>query len=196
LNSIQWEIEDENAGQSTSSPYQYSFPEANLLSKLVDAYFGHYNFYMPLLHRPMFEYNLAEKAHTRDTGFGAVVLAVCALGARYVNDERVLLPGCPPRSAGWRWYNQLQMSQRPIAIKPHLIDVQLYILAAQFLSATTNGGHFWEFVGIAQRKLFKIGAHRQQFYTKVPNIRDELWKRAFWYVSVHQVVTLITYFIF
>lgn len=177
---LQWEPENQETAENVLNNRHYSFPDADLLPTLVDAYFVHFNAYFPLLHRPTFEYNLAENAHFRDEGFGAVVLVVCALGAKYVDDPRVYIPGCPPRSAGWYWYNQLQIDRRPFMRKARISDVQLYILAVVFQSSSFRGDTMSLLIGIAQRRLLDAGAHMQRFYSKTPNTRDELWKRAFW----------------
>lgn len=29
-----------------------------------------------------------------------------------------------------------------------------------------------------------VGAHRRKVYSKAPTVEDELWKRAFWYVTI------------
>jgi hypothetical protein len=47
--------------------------------------------YLPLLHRPTFQN--ASGLHRVYLSFGAVVLLVCALGAKYSDDLRVLLDG-------------------------------------------------------------------------------------------------------
>jgi hypothetical protein len=146
----------------------------------VDSYFVHYNTGFPLLHRPTLEDNLVERVHLRDNGFGAVVLVVCALGARHLDDERVRLPGCGIRSAGWRWFNQVHITRRPLLERPRLCDVQLYILSTLFLSSSSKSRSIWMLVGISLRMLTDVGAHRQSFYSEIPNARDEYWKRAFW----------------
>lgn len=48
---------------------------------------------MPLLHRPTFERAIKEGLHLQDPKFGANVLLVCANGARFCDDPRVLSEG-------------------------------------------------------------------------------------------------------
>lgn len=69
---------------------QLWFPPEDLLYSLVDLYFKRYNVLLPLLHRPTFEAQLAEKLHWRDPSFAAVVLLVCANGSRFSDDTRVM----------------------------------------------------------------------------------------------------------
>ncbi|KAL0565454.1 Gypsy retrotransposon integrase-like protein 1, partial [Marasmius crinis-equi] len=69
----------------------YDFPEDDLLPELVNIYFREVNIYIPLLHRPTFDRLLAAGQHRRDELFGAILLLVCAIAARYTDDPRVLL---------------------------------------------------------------------------------------------------------
>lgn len=75
----------------------------------------------------MFEKSLADDLHRNDDGFGAVVLLVAAVGARFSDDPRVALPGTDAMySAGWAWFNQVQMVRRSLFSPPSLYDLQIY----------------------------------------------------------------------
>lgn len=76
----------------------------------------------------MFEKFLAENLHLRDDGFGAVLLLVASVGARFSSDPRVALPGTDDalHSAGWAWFNQVQMVRRSLFSPPSLYDLQIY----------------------------------------------------------------------
>ena len=105
----------------------YRFPDPDLLTSLVDLYFANTNTFLPLLHRHMFEKSLTDNLHRRDDGFGAVVLLVAAVGARFSDDPRVALPGTDAmHSAGWAWFNQVQMVRRSLFSPPSLYDLQIY----------------------------------------------------------------------
>ena len=71
----------------------YTFPEDNLLYALVDLYFKEINTYLPLLHKPTFIAQLIARRHLADESFAPIVLLVCAVGARFTKDPRVLLEG-------------------------------------------------------------------------------------------------------
>jgi hypothetical protein len=109
-----------------SAPPPFTFPPDDLLHTLVDAYFTRVNASAPLLHRPSFARALADGAHRADGGFGALVLVVCAIASRFVDDARVMLDGAPSHSAGWKWFNQVQMVRRSLLAAPCLHDLQLY----------------------------------------------------------------------
>ncbi|EUC53657.1 fungal specific transcription factor domain protein [Rhizoctonia solani AG-3 Rhs1AP] len=72
------------------APQDLWFPPDDLLASLVDLYFSRFNVILPLLHRPTFESQLAQKLHWRDPSFAAVVLLVCANGSRFSDDTRVM----------------------------------------------------------------------------------------------------------
>jgi hypothetical protein len=80
----------------------------------------------PLLHRPTFEISLAKGEHHRDTGFAVVILLVCANGACFVDDERVLIEGASTHSAGWKWFCQIQRVQRSIITLSCIHDLQAF----------------------------------------------------------------------
>ena len=73
-------------------PYT-GFPEPALMSELFDNYFRTIHASFPLLHRPTFLRAVGAGQHRAEEGFGAVVLLVCALGARFSNNPATLLAG-------------------------------------------------------------------------------------------------------
>jgi hypothetical protein len=100
-------------------------PPQDLLHILVEAYFSRLNVTAPLLHRPTFEKALADGAHHHDMGFRVVLLLVCANGARFVDDKRVLIDGASRHSAGWKWFSQINMLRRSLVMSPCIHDLQL-----------------------------------------------------------------------
>ncbi|KII92561.1 hypothetical protein PLICRDRAFT_50925 [Plicaturopsis crispa FD-325 SS-3] len=154
------------------------FPEADLLTTLVDLYFARYNVYLPLLHRPTFERGLADGLHLVDDGFGATVLLVCALGSRYSTDPRVFLVNNETdlNSAGWKWFNQVQhRSSIYTPLRP--CELQVICLSALFLQASAAPHATWTLIGVGVRLAISSGAHRRK---PTITVEDELWKRAFW----------------
>ncbi|GJE98468.1 hypothetical protein PsYK624_147000 [Phanerochaete sordida] len=72
-------------------PTAFVFPHAALLRSLLGTYFDVQHTYMPVLRRPALERGLAAGCHTTYENFGALVLLVCVLGARWATDRTVLL---------------------------------------------------------------------------------------------------------
>jgi hypothetical protein len=169
--------------QSWEMNTRYSFPDNTLLPILVDAYMTYVNDAMPLLHRPSLERAISVGRHLHDPSFGGVVLLVCALGARYVDDPRAWLPGGDKRSAGWHWFSQVDISRRDLFRSPRLYDVQTYILAVWYGSVIFRAHLVWVLAGVAIRMIQQVGAHQKKVYKTTPNAHDELWKRCFWCVS-------------
>ncbi|KAF5342022.1 hypothetical protein D9611_002055 [Ephemerocybe angulata] len=159
----------------------YTFPEPDLVTALIDIYFQHVNLYLPLLHRPTFEKLVADGCHYENDSFASTLLLVCAIGARFSDDPRVLLDGEPSsHSAGWKWFEQVQMVKKSLLAPPSLYDLQFYCLSVQFLQGSSAPQSCWTMVGIGIRLAQDVGAHRRKSRGGVITAEDELWKRAFW----------------
>ncbi|VDB90963.1 unnamed protein product [Peniophora sp. CBMAI 1063] len=162
-----------------SSPFE--FPEDDLLWHLVDCYFTHLNVITPILHRPSFEKQVREGLHLREEAFGAVVLSVCANGARISDDRRVLTDeGKNWYSAGWAWFSQVRMTQKALLSSSRLYDLQVLCLTVIYLHGGSITSRGWNIAGIGLRLAQDIGAHRKKVYGDAPTAEDELFKRAFW----------------
>ncbi|KAI0819293.1 fungal-specific transcription factor domain-containing protein [Trametes gibbosa] len=162
-------------------PPHKDFPRPELLAKLVDLYFQYMNCYMPLLHRPTFEQGIKDGLHLHDEGFGSTVLLVCANGARFTDDPRVLLEGYDTtQTSGWKWFQQVQMVRKSLLAPPRLYDLQIYALTASFLQGTSAPQACWTIIGIGIRMAQDVGAHRKKVYSPKPTMEEELWRRAFW----------------
>ncbi|KAJ7483882.1 fungal-specific transcription factor domain-containing protein [Mycena galericulata] len=157
----------------------FVFPEPDLLTSLVDLYFTHTNIYYPVLHRPTTERAIAKGFHTRDEGFGAVVLLICANASRYSDDPRVLAPGEEPLRCGWKYFDQIPNTVNHMFATPTLYNLQYYCLATIFLEFSTPAA-CWTLIGLGIRLAYDVGAHRARHRGTKPTVVDELWKRGFW----------------
>ena len=89
---------------------------------------------MPLLHRPTFEKSVGEGLHFKDSMFGATLLLVCAHGSRYSEDPRVLAEGSDsPRSAGWKWFEQVNVFRRTLYQRTTLYELQMHAVKFFFV---------------------------------------------------------------
>ncbi|KAE9398887.1 hypothetical protein BT96DRAFT_957454 [Gymnopus androsaceus JB14] len=169
----------EDAISEASGP-GYTFPDPDLLSELVQMYFKNVNVFFPLLHRPTFERSVREKLHYQDEMFGAILLLVCAVASRWVDDQRVLLDGVDSwHSCGWKYFDQVQVVRKSLLAPPTLYDLQFYCLSVQFLQGSSAPHSCWMMVGVGIRLAQDVGAHRRK-PPKTWTVEDELWKRAFW----------------
>ncbi|TFK49793.1 hypothetical protein OE88DRAFT_1755750 [Heliocybe sulcata] len=170
--------EEHRFGESIPS---FTFPAPDLIDSLVSLYFLNINNFYPLLHEPSFRHKVADGLHHRDSGFGGVLLAVCACASRWSDDPRVLMDGTRSQhSAGWQWFNQVQMVRKSLLAPPCLYDLQLYTLSVIFLQGSSAPQGSWTMVGIGLRLAQDVGAHRRKVYNPDLTPEDELWKRAFW----------------
>ncbi|KAL1744459.1 fungal-specific transcription factor domain-containing protein [Schizophyllum fasciatum] len=165
----------------------YTFPEDDLLYSLVELYFKEINTYLPLLHKPSFIGQLVARRHLTDEFFAPIVLLVCAIGARFTKDPRVLLDDSTSfhsaETSPPKWFNQVQIVKKSMFTAPTLHDLQFYMLSVAFLQATSAPQACWTLIGIAVRMAQDVGAHRRRISKKPQTMEDELWKRAF-YVTV------------
>lgn len=107
------------------APWNVELPPPDLLQNLIDAYFRDVNTYIPLLHRALFERQLATGLHEADPQFLVIVLLVCAIASRSIFDPRVLAEPGQLRSAGWRYYEMVAPLNRvQIMEKSQLFDLQ------------------------------------------------------------------------
>ena len=111
----------------------------DLVFSLSDLYFKKENIFMPLLHRPTFETSIKEGLHLQDDMFGAMVLLVCALGARHSDDPRIFLEGTnDTHSAGWKWFRQVDLLRhKNFLFAPSLYELQAYCVRSHRLCATS-----------------------------------------------------------
>ncbi|KAK7457845.1 Gypsy retrotransposon integrase-like protein 1 [Stygiomarasmius scandens] len=159
--------------RSTERHPPLEFPPQSQLQQLVDAYFAETDVYTILLHRPTFEKSICEGLHLRDDAFGAVVLAVCALGAN-------LLSPCPRSEITEdQWFCQIRLERFVFSPKLELHHLQLYCLYVFYLqSAASETDLSWLIVGVAIRRSQEKGAHkRHPTNLEHPTGEGELWKR-------------------
>ncbi|KAJ7053864.1 fungal-specific transcription factor domain-containing protein [Mycena amicta] len=165
------------------------FPEPDLFESLVKLYFLHVNPLVYVLHAQTFDRAVAAGLHLVDQKFGAVVLAVCAIGAKLSDDPRALLEGTgsDPHSAGWRWWCQVRPLPASFATSATLYELQLICLSALYLGASSTPEVCWTTVGAGIRMASDVGAHRRM-RSSGDTIQSELYKRAFWVLLLSDAI--------
>ncbi|KAJ7902045.1 fungal-specific transcription factor domain-containing protein [Mycena olivaceomarginata] len=148
----------------------YIFPEKDLMDSLMSLYWLNCHPFIPLLHRQTFERSVDEGLHLRNSRFGATLLLVCALAARYSSDPR--------HSCGWKWAGQIRLVKQSFTTTPSLYDVQ--ICCSCFYRAPACPDLCWVLTSIGIRLAQDVGAHRRRRYTGDRPAEDQLWTRAFW----------------
>lgn len=96
---------------------------------LIDLFFSEVNILIYVLHEITFRRAVAAGLHLHDQGFGAVVLAVCALGAKFSDDSRVFLEHSDSEhTAGWVWFRQVRLVPPSLVASPSLYEIQLILV--------------------------------------------------------------------
>jgi hypothetical protein len=80
---------------------------------------------VPLLHRPTFIRAFESGLHLLDDKFASLVLLVCATASRHSHDPRVLFESGSWRSAGWKWFKQVEPFSSTVLAGPELYDLQV-----------------------------------------------------------------------
>ncbi|CAE6387365.1 unnamed protein product [Rhizoctonia solani] len=151
-------------------------PPDDLIPVLVDTFFK--AAFFPVIHRGMFEKQLKDGLHKRDGTFLRILLLVCATGARWCGDPRVLDERWPvPLSAGHRWFRQLVPGEKSPMEDIKLEDAQLQVLLVIYCLGTSGNYAGWVQSGIAVRTMLDVGAHRRR---STQSLENELFKRCFW----------------
>ncbi|KAJ6541639.1 fungal-specific transcription factor domain-containing protein [Mycena capillaripes] len=158
------------------------FPELQLMNALIDRFFSEINILIYVLHEIQFRRDVAAGLHLHDRKFGAVVLAVCALGAKYSDDPRVFLEGSnSEHSAGWKWFRQVRPIPSSFFASPSLYEIQIICLSILYLASASMPEQCWTLVGVGLRMAYDVGAHRRIRTNHAEDIVEaELYKRVFW----------------
>ncbi|KAJ7731217.1 fungal-specific transcription factor domain-containing protein [Mycena metata] len=172
------------------SPHQI-FPEEDLLKNLVNLYFEQINPVLGFLHAPSFKQSVSDDLHHRDPYFGAVLLAVCALGSRYSDDPRVFLPEATSgHSCGWKWLRQLIPINPQFSPEHSLHQMQAICLFIQYIVATgvSTRSDGRDLAALALRFAHEAGVTRRSGYTFSDPLTAELYKRVVWVLIITDTI--------
>jgi len=96
---------------------------------LIDIHFQTSHCTMPVLYEPKFRKDVQDGLHYKDPFFGGVVMMMCAVSSRYSDDPRVVVPGEKLYSAGWKYYEQVQIMRKSMFEPPSLHELQMYCVS-------------------------------------------------------------------
>ncbi|KAK0553404.1 Gypsy retrotransposon integrase-like protein 1 [Tilletia horrida] len=174
------------------------WPEPDLETRLVDAYFQYVHPSSPILNEFLFRHQLANEPDRRqERDWLNLCLGVFSVASRFVDDERLNTYSQQYEHARWLAGVQWMEARKALGFKLFHSDVSLeqlqgVILSAFFLQATPVGGTMgWALLGVAIRLLQAQGVHRRAVNRarNLPIHIDEQWKRCFW-VCYHMEVDL------
>ena len=63
---------------------------------------------------------------------------------------------------------------------------------ALFLDGSNASVGTWTVIGAGIRAALEVGVHRKSMYAPTPNVDEELWRRAFWWVPSPELSIEIT----
>jgi hypothetical protein len=130
---LQWEAPNVDT-LSVEDP-RFMFPEPELMHSLFESYFENLNLFAPLLHKPSFLASVKGGLHKTDPYFGAVVLLVCAIGAKMRPLPGTLFDTSRPDSAGWQWFSEVQRARKPFLAAPRLEVLQMLVVSSHFMTS-------------------------------------------------------------
>ncbi|BGP68839.1 Gypsy retrotransposon integrase-like protein 1 [Rhodotorula toruloides] len=166
-----------------------TMPPTELCEQLVEAFFAqHSGVSSVLIHRKYFEECVMRGMVQTDKGFRSLYYAVCAVGARYVDDPRLLpppsvaaaFPGQARLASGFAFFSAaIATSTTPFAA-PCLADIQTSVLLVAWLLGATSILTSWTMIGFAVRRAIDAGAHREnRTRWSTSPLQNQLRKRAF-----------------
>ncbi|KAK7049432.1 Gypsy retrotransposon integrase-like protein 1 [Paramarasmius palmivorus] len=148
----------------------FIFPESSHLSALISLYFAKVNIIYPILHQQSFEQSIVDGHHLIDQDVGAILLLVCSLGARHLDNIT--------EENRWRWFQQVQASR--IADFSPMHELQYHCLTVLFLHGMSSPMPTWTVIGDGIHKAIDMGVHRRKPKNYTMTFEDEMKKRAFW----------------
>ncbi|KIY67549.1 hypothetical protein CYLTODRAFT_396884 [Cylindrobasidium torrendii FP15055 ss-10] len=167
-----------------AEPPALKFPSPDLLNDLISLFFRHIR--SEFIHGPTFLRQIAEGLHHTSHAFGSVVLAVCALAARYSDDPRV----GQEHHKGWAYYRQLRAVHVGQYLKQEnlLWDLQLMPLMAIYAYALLLPDHGTMLTAMGIVLSQSRGLHRLKRVEGKPwSVEDEMLKRTFWFIVAFDV---------
>lgn len=166
--------------------------------ELIDAYFNHVNFHLPLLNRVIFQRDYNSGLYRTNVEFAKICLMVFANGARFVDLEEVYWPtdlatteegrerlrrdqdGSRKYSAGWKYLRAIMKMGKSIMQAPGLYEFQCTVLICVFLQGSAVPHLMWLLSGFGLRSAQELGIHVRSTMIHVDPIERALCNRAFW----------------
>ncbi|GBE79261.1 fungal-specific transcription factor domain-containing protein [Sparassis latifolia] len=170
-------------------PEEVEYPDRDLADKLVDAYFAKFHFLMPVIDKPSFvlKYKYLME-HTNDpllartqTAFIALVCAVFAVAARFVDDPRLSkFENLDAAGMGMVYYERALILHYISHASTQIEHVQCFLLLSSFLCSVNCLPQAWLLVGQAVRAAQDIGLHRSPRRLLIKPIEKETRRKIWW----------------
>lgn len=151
---------------------------------LVQCYLSTTYYLLPFLHVPTFLADYGNPSKWGEPGFAALIVAICCLSSRHIDDPRVRSDPNDGNSAGTQWFELFgRLRTLPSADRPTVYTVQSVLVAGVY--AVGSGKLSKAFALLAESVTLSLdtGLHRSaDAYDVFDSIEDEVRKRTFWCV--------------
>lgn len=167
-------------------------PPMDLADSLILLFFDKVNIFERVVHRSEFTKFYNRGYAETDRSFRALCFAIFACGSQFSYDSRVMLTSqngtLRPQTAGASFFvtSMTLVSTSPSPCK--LFDLQaiaVFTWAAQVLCSPPT---VWSLIGIYTRKVLDAEAHLDVAQWKTSIMKDQLRKRAVWYLVTHELI--------
>ncbi|PWZ02906.1 hypothetical protein BCV70DRAFT_143909, partial [Testicularia cyperi] len=161
------------------------WPEPDLATSLLDAYFARLNHDFPMINEAQFRDEYGNKPELRkDPEWVARAFAVFMAASQHLLDDRTQADPKDPHSRGVHfWHAVKTLAWRNTPFERPLWRVQTMLLCTLFQMGTpVSASASWFLLGGAIRALLDIGAHRKPTARKLglSRVDEESFKRVFW----------------
>ncbi|TIC13777.1 hypothetical protein E3Q13_03818 [Wallemia mellicola] len=175
-------IEELNRSHSSDSLYTQ---DENMINHLIDIYFNRVNRTLPLLDETHFKNSIPFRR--LEEGFSRLLSLVCALGAMFSDDTRVLVPGKEHLRflAGFSFYEKVRLNLPDFTFKTtSLEDIQTLILLQVYIQKGAQSKNTWMVHGLTLLLVQNRGLHLSWLSEHENPIEKELGKRATWMLYI------------
>ncbi|GJN87314.1 hypothetical protein Rhopal_000262-T1 [Rhodotorula paludigena] len=165
-------------------------PPADLSQRLIDAFFSLGSIARSIIHKQYFDECVSKGMVESDASFRGLYYALCALGARFVDDARLdppADPACGPHepgdlrlARGYAYFAAIWGCEKDPFSSANLFDLQQSVISLLWLFGATGYVTSWTVIGFAVRRAVDVGAHRETRtrWTHSP-LQDQLRRRSF-----------------
>lgn len=161
-----------------------SFIAPDLMDSLVQCYLSTTYYLLPFLHVPTFLADYGNPSKWGEPGFAALVVAICCLSSRHIDDPRVRSDPSDGNSAGTQWFELFgRLRTLPSADRPTVYTVQSVLVAGVYAVGLGKLSKAFGLLAEAITLSLDTGLHRSaDAYDVFDPIEDEVRKRTFWCV--------------
>lgn len=182
-----WEKELTSSNTDSHKPpyVEGDFLNDTILNCLVDVYFKMVNVTFPLLNEAQFKASIPLRKLERE--FGSVLMLVCALGALFSGDERLVPPGKEHLqfTAGLNFYKTARTKMKDFMLSAATLeDIQALILLQIYVSQGVHTKSSWMIHGLSICLARNLGLQHYWLNAHSESSEAEAGKRAMWMLYI------------